>query len=176
MKGLITQAMIGLLLLSSCTSVKSRQDNINSNDTTVLCGGMQADTSLSFDNAKHFDSKCTRVFYSITNDTIYIYHTYKIIDNTIVENELDMDYYTYHISEINVTNDTIAMSFNTSDFNYEEDFFVISKTHLIRDKKYQWKVFFNNNFNEPYKYTLIDSMDIVKSGYFVDKTNYWLEN
>jgi hypothetical protein len=48
-------------------------------------------------------------------------------------------------------------------------------THLIRKDKYVWEAFFNNNFKEPYKYELIDSLDMYRSGYVIDTVNHWLD-
>jgi hypothetical protein len=164
--------ILALGLIVSCVGNNKQKQKASIVDS-ISVESIQQDNLLSTNDKKTDNKENVRIFYRILEDIVYTYQTYKIIENEIIENELDMDYYTFHISKITIKPDTIIMIFDITDINREEDFFIINTTHLIKNNKYYWKVFFNENFEEPYKYDLIDSLDIQKSGYFVDYDSHW---
>jgi uncharacterized protein YcfL len=164
--------ILSLGLLVSCVSNNNQKQNASIKDSTSV-KSIQHDNLLFTNDTKTDNKENARIFYRILEDTVYTYQIYKIIENKLVENELDMDYYTFHISKITIKPDTIIMIFDITGIDKGENFFIINTTHLIKNNKYYWKVFFNENFEKPYKYDLIDSLDIKKSGYFVDYDSHW---
>jgi hypothetical protein len=120
-------------------------------------------------------------FYRYFNDTVYLLREFKIIQNKYVIDLLDMDYFMFHIAKFEMTGDSILILFVDKECDYIRYFLhdeiqtydIISKGRekmtMVKNRQTNiWRTYFNDHFEYPYKYELIDSVDMVKS-------NYWIE-
>lgn len=126
------------------------------------------------------------VFYGILDDTVYTYQKFYILDSKMALNYLDMESYGYHIFSINYQGDSmIEMAFDkevdllqykmSKSVKYYNGGPNTVKKMLFRKVKYSntWEILMDG---ELYKYSVIDSLDIGRSGLVVDTVNHWLDD
>jgi hypothetical protein len=156
------------------------------------CAAIALFFSGCFGNAKNSNisstetvSPKTKTFYRILRDKVFTCQEFKIIDNEIVLNYLDMEWYGYHISAMDNQGDSIMrmsidkevdiLEYDKGNLKlYGSDLPNSPKNILLRknNQTHQWDIYMDDAL---YKYTIIDSLDLQKSGYAVDTVNYWLE-
>lgn len=126
------------------------------------------------------------IFYGVLDSTIYTYQKFYIVDNQIALNYLDMEPYGYYISSINRQGDSIIdMSFDKEiDLLQYEMGNIMQYTNVAPNAtkrlmlkrnghSHSWQMFING---ELYKYLVVDSLDLYKSGFAVDTINHWLDD
>ncbi|MCL2097386.1 MAG: hypothetical protein FWH23_01325 [Bacteroidales bacterium] len=169
------------LIASSCGNRQSKTVN----DNAVEISHENDNNTHELDNGRN-----KQIFYRILDNTIYTYQKFVIENRELVLNCLDMDFYGYHISNIKEQGDTIiTMTFDKiigDVYDYIEERRLIlydsplpnpiKKMTLHKDRStFIWKIFENEN-NKPYKFLVIDSIDVEKSGYILDTVNHWLDD
>ena len=135
---------------------------------------------------KEIPNKEKRTFYAIgENDTVLTFQIFVIEKNEFVFDELDMEWYANHLSNIYEEGDSLIELYfdkviNTDEYKrgnivfYEEATPIIKKTVLRKNSHSAiWERW---DDDESYKYRLIDSLDIQRSGYAVDTVNHWLDD
>jgi hypothetical protein len=163
-------------LLTTCGNISHNQSGKTSADAVTIEFPNKTDTTGNNTNivTTDFQTNINKTFYRILDNVVYTYQIYKIVDSEKVLDYLDMEWVEYKIDNVNIGTDTIKIIFKTVE-NVEDGFFIIHNTNLILRKNYMWNVYFNDDFDNPYKYTLIDSLDLLKSDYAIDTLNHWLD-
>lgn len=126
------------------------------------------------------------IFYGVVDSTIYTYQKFYIVDNQIALNYLDMEPYGYYISSINRQGDSIIdISFDKEiDMLQYEMGNIMQYTNVAPNATKRlilkrnghscsWQMLING---ELYKYLVVDSLDLYKSGFAVDTINHWLDD
>lgn len=126
------------------------------------------------------------IFYGVLDSTIYTYQKFYIVDNQIALNYLDMEPYGYYISSINRQGDSIIdMSFDKeidllqygmgNIMQYTNVAPNATKRLMLKRNghSHSWQMLING---ELYKYLVVDSLDLYKSGFAVDTINHWLDD
>lgn len=127
-----------------------------------------------------------KTFYVIgENDTVLTYQKFVIEKQGFVFDRLDMEWYANHLSTYHEEGDSlIELCFDKviNEDGYErgnivlyEETAPIVKKSVLRKNRHSliWERW---DDGELYKYRLIDSLDIQKSGYPVDTINHWMDD
>lgn len=127
-----------------------------------------------------------RTFYVVgENDTVLTYQKFVIEKQEFVFDRLDMEWYANHLSTYHEEGDSLIELYfdkviNTDEYErgnivlYEEATPIVKKSVLRKNRhSHIWERW---DDGELYKYRLIDSLDIQKSGYPVDTVNHWLDD
>ena len=180
---LVIICIIMVMMLHSCVGCDSKTTPQTTNtqivqDTTIL---KKTDEATQIKACEKVNDQ--QIFYPIFSDTIYIYRRFCIINNELVLNYLDMESDGYQgviEREDSLINITVHKRLSLSDYDEGEivlydfgDSYAPKTISLIKDKKsYVWKILMDG---KPYKFdAVVDSLDMHKSKYYIDTTNYWL--
>jgi len=181
MKKLIIFLIVAAVVSSGCGNRQPKVENENAIEISHENGN----NNHEFDNGRN-----KQVFYRILDNTVYTYQKFIIENRELVLNCMDMDFYGYHISNIKEQGDTIiTMTFDKvigDVYDYIEEGKLnlydsplpnpIKKMTLHKDRNtFIWKIF-ENDKNKPYKFLVIDSIDVAKSEYILDTVNHWLDD
>jgi hypothetical protein len=140
-------------------------------------------------NSKFGENENKQIFYRVLNNTVYTYQKFIIENRELVMDFMDMDSYGYHILSIKEQGDTIITMTFDKEFNpwdyIEKGQLKLVDSYLPNAPKtmtlhkdrstFIWKIFINKD-NEPYKFLILDSINIKESGYFLDTVNHWLDD
>jgi len=177
--------LILVAILSLCSGCKNSQKNTNAANIAFVAAATQAE-AFSQEATIKVDLQQVRVFYRFFKDEVLTYQRFSIVNNKIVLDYLDMDFYGYHISHIDHQGDSVIRMTFDKEINlldYDDGKLVLFDSYLPNaprnmnmlknTRSHVWEIYINDD-TTPYKFLVIDSLDLKKAGYKVDTVNYWL--